>query len=252
MGEEWKKAFNDKLIAKQVGGVEKLVGSGGLDSLNLPDSVAAETSTEADIEEFLKQEEPASDTSDEPDDPPVNTEAIIDAASLSTEPSQSASDASNDNVLPSTSTAHGRAKRKAVKMIKMSERKFQPLPVGSNVTIPFPDVDRAKGDARNTIAVVLEVSEDQLHTFGTQHGRLAALYMRNQFRPCKEEFLKASDVPDAVISLRSLSRADSNFGGQGFTKCSCRGQCNDTRCSCKKKGLQCNSKCHNSGPCCNK
>jgi len=33
-------------------------------------------------------------------------------------------------------------------------------------------------------------------------------------------------------------------GGQGFTKCGCKGSCDTNTCKCKKLNLLCNSRCH--------
>ena len=56
-----------------------------------------------------------------------------------------------------------------------SDRQFLPVEPGTCVIIKVPDVDRNKGDAKNLIAVVLEVSVDQMYKLGTKNGILASV-----------------------------------------------------------------------------
>jgi hypothetical protein len=49
-------------------------------------------------------------------------------------------------------------KRQADKMLRNSEKRFQPMDVGSTVMIPLPDVDRGRAEFPNVKAVVMEVS----------------------------------------------------------------------------------------------
>ena len=59
-----------------------------------------------------------------------------------------------------------------------SHKSHPPAKVGDNIVIPTPDVDRAKGDLRNVIGVVLEASDDGFYKIGTKHGILQKLYCR--------------------------------------------------------------------------
>ena len=45
-------------------------------------------------------------------------------------------------------------------MVKFSDRRFPAVQIGSTVRLPIPDVDRARGSARNLLAVVLEVENN--------------------------------------------------------------------------------------------
>ena len=85
--------------------------------------------------------------------------------------------------------------------------------------IEIPDVDRNKGDSNNLIAIVLEVSDDQMYKLGTKSGILSSLYSRNQLNPCQQKFLRTEDVPDVKIILRSSAIAQSRGSGQGFVRC---------------------------------
>lgn len=113
----------------------------------------------------------------------------------------------------------------AKKMKMNSEIKFPPIPVGRSVTIPVPEVDRSKTDARNIIGVVMEVTSDGYYKVGCRNGIINTLYARNQIGMCKEDFVSLSDDPNASISLRKASSANSLSGGQGFFKCFCKRKC---------------------------
>jgi hypothetical protein len=54
--------------------------------------------------------------------------------------------------------AEEQQKRQAEKMLRNSEKRFQPLDVGSTVMIPLPDVDRGRAEFPNVKAVVMEVN----------------------------------------------------------------------------------------------
>ena len=127
-----------------------------------------------------------------------------------------------------------------------SERQFPPVEPGTSVLIKIPDVDRNKGDANNLIAMVLEVSDDQMYKLGTKSGILFSLYSHNHLNPCKE------DVPDVKITLRSSAIAQSRGSGQGFVRCNCTTKCANNRCKCRKQKLIGNWMCHSSLPCYNK
>ncbi|CAH1976388.1 unnamed protein product [Acanthoscelides obtectus] len=64
-----------------------------------------------------------------------------------------------------------------------------PTKVGDNIIIPTPDLDRAKGDLRNVIGVVLEASDNGFYKIGTKHVILQKLYCRNEFDICAQKFL---------------------------------------------------------------
>ncbi len=133
-----------------------------------------------------------------------------------------------------------------------SAQKFPEASVGSSVTVKIPEVDRNKGDPKNIIAVVLDVTPDGMYRLGTESGVLAHLYTKNQFQICPTTFANVEDVPQNTLSLRATANAKSKGSGQGFTRCNCKTKCVRGNCGCKRKGLLCNSKCHGSLPCTNK
>ncbi len=66
-------------------------------------------------------------------------------------------------------------------MLRTSKNKFPPAKVGDNVTVPVPDVDRGRGDPRNVLCVVLEVTTDGFYRVGNGDGVLETLLARNMF-----------------------------------------------------------------------
>lgn len=61
-------------------------------------------------------------------------------------------------------------------MKKTSDKSHPPAEIGDNITIPIPDVDKAKGEL--IIGVVLQVNDDGFYKIGTKHGVLQKLYCR--------------------------------------------------------------------------
>ncbi|KAL4719361.1 hypothetical protein ACJJTC_002291 [Scirpophaga incertulas] len=58
--------------------------------------------------------------------------------------------------------------KQAEKMIKASNAKFPAIEIGQRVRIKVPDVDRAKADGRNIIAVVISNENENLYKLGGQ------------------------------------------------------------------------------------
>ncbi|CAK1580558.1 unnamed protein product [Parnassius mnemosyne] len=112
--------------------------------------------------------------------------------------------------------------QQAEKMMKSSEKKFAPVPIGTSVRIAVPEVDRGRGDARNIIGVVLAKSDDELYQIGTKNGILKQSYSRSQINVCPRALLDAEDVPSTEIALRSVASLQSSGTGQGFKKCHCK------------------------------
>ena len=133
-----------------------------------------------------------------------------------------------------------------------TDKKFPPASLGDTVRVPIPDVDKGRGDPRNVLAVVMNVTEDGFYRLGTERGILNQLYARSQFSVCQKGLLKVEDVPGHEIPLRSAATAQSTGTGQGFLRCMCKTKCQNNKCLCLKKKIKCNSKCHSSLPCCNK
>ena len=69
-----------------------------------------------------------------------------------------------------------------------SSKRFEKPTLGQNVSIKIPDIDSAKTDSRSIIAVIIDIKDEEFYELGTKLGKLKALYTRNQFTLCKENF----------------------------------------------------------------
>jgi len=78
----------------------------------------------------------------------------------------------------------------AKKMKSTSSKKFQKPTLRQNVRIKIPDIDRAKMDPRSIIAVITDIKDEEFYELTTKLGKLKALYTRNQFTLCKDNFFK--------------------------------------------------------------
>ena len=131
--------------------------------------------------------------------------------------------------------------------------------LGAIVRLLLHDVDRAKMDNSTVVCVVLE-KEKKSYRVGNVGGVYKELISRAhlQYVPTAtpemmglDELLRTwQGAPH--VSIRAIARAPSHAGGQGFQRCSCKGDCLTPRCKCFRLGLVCNSRYHpkNSG-CCN-
>lgn len=144
--------------------------------------------------------------------------------------------------------------KQAKRMKLASIKKCGDAPVGTNVRIPVPKVDRGKGDFPNLMGVVEEITEEGFYRIGTRNGTLERLFARSQFTVCPEKIISVEEVPKEVqkISVRTVAKKQSNGSGQGMQKCDCAKNCQTKKCSCLKAGHLCNSRCHKSSTCCNK
>uniref|UniRef100_A0A914ED65 Uncharacterized protein n=1 Tax=Acrobeloides nanus TaxID=290746 RepID=A0A914ED65_9BILA len=142
-------------------------------------------------------------------------------------------------------------KRQAEKMLNRSNKKLKTVPQNTSVLIPVPSVDRAKGDYRNIMGVVMSESNG-LYQIGTTQGIIPQKFVRNQFEPATYNFLTPEHVPNKATNVRSSAIASSNSNGQGFFYCNCTTGCENNRCKCLASSRICNSKCHGSRTCKNK
>ncbi|KFD53316.1 hypothetical protein M513_05797 [Trichuris suis] len=134
-----------------------------------------------------------------------------------------------------------------------SNKQFLPARLGATVReFPFLTSTGDVADARNLLAVVMNVTENGFYRLGTAQGVLNQLYARSGFTPCRKELVRIEDVPNQEIRLRSAAIAQSTGSDQGFVRCTCENKCQTMRCSYVKKKIKCNSKCHSSIPCRNK
>lgn len=90
----------------------------------------------------------------------------------------SGSSSSNDSmertqeeIMSATQEAAKGLERQTKKMKILSDKHHEVIEVGDNIIIPISDVDKAKSDLRNVVAVVLETEHD-LFKVGTRHGTI--------------------------------------------------------------------------------
>ena len=68
-------------------------------------------------------------------------------------------------------------------MKERSARRFEPATLNKTVLVPLSSVDKAKLEAFNLLAVVLEVTKDgKQYKLGTKSGVLDGFCHRNQFQ----------------------------------------------------------------------
>jgi len=92
----------------------------------------------------------------------------------------------------------------AKKIKATSSKKFQKPTLRQNVRIKTPDIDRAKMDPRSIIAVITDIKDEEFYELGTKLGKLKALYTRNQFTLCKDNFLSIEEVSTEEISVHEV------------------------------------------------
>lgn len=141
----------------------------------------------------------------------------------------------------------------ADRMIANSSKQLPPLAVGDNVIVPIPPLDRGVLSARNSIGVVMAAgTHPHMYVIGTPAGQLERQVVRGEIDKLPTKRLKPDNVPDKKLTLRSAAAKACPFGGQGFRRCQCKGECNNKRCSCKFRNVLCNSHCHSNRTCKNK
>lgn len=165
--------------------------------------------------------------------------------------------------------AFSHLQKQADKMQKYARQKDQCdqlLTVGTVVSIPLADVDRAKVDSTTATAVVVEVVwcgeqnrvESVKYRLACQAGVLKALRHRSYVHPLPGVTPSLMGLEEALHSWRTMplvgdracARVLSAVGGQGLLHCACTGHCMSGKCSCYKAGRECNSRCHKSNARC--
>lgn len=64
-------------------------------------------------------------------------------------------------------------------MLPLSSVKYPSTTVVKNVVAKIPNVDWAKSDARNVIAIIMSLEKEVTLRLGTKHGILNQLYAKN-------------------------------------------------------------------------
>ena len=137
--------------------------------------------------------------------------------------------------------------KQAEYMKQASIKKLGKLEIGDTVRVPVSEFDRAKSDARNILARVMDYDHDSaLYTLGTKSGLLNFKYVRSQLTPCKRRLIEEEDVnQEKTLPLRTVATNQSVSGrGQGMVKCNCN-KCEVGRSKCRTLYKRaCNSRCH--------
>jgi hypothetical protein len=117
--------------------------------------------------------------------------------------------------------------------------------------ISVPKIDRGPSDSANVIAVIINQNKHGLHQLGTNYRLIKGWPSSANVKLAASNFLKTDEVNyDRVITLRETVAYIS--GGQEFSSCICKGQCQTNRCTCFKAAVKCNSRCQNTTNCNNK
>ena len=93
-----------------------------------------------------------------------------------------------------------------MRMLGRSNKVLDEVEVGCNIVVPFPNVDRGKGDSKNIVAVVQSKTEKG-YRMATKHDILLISYMRNQFEPTRVYFFSPLTFL-RTISCRCDKRSD--------------------------------------------
>ncbi|KAG1659793.1 hypothetical protein GQR58_022325 [Nymphon striatum] len=151
-------------------------------------------------------DQPTSDSTDQPTSQPTD------------QPTSNSADLPNSqNINRKRKLAREAQHQQAERMVKRSKVVMKAGVVGDNVAVPIPSVDRGRGDPRNIIGVIVEVSDSEQYSIACPAGVLNGKYSRNQFDLCPQKLLTLSDIKtDITVSLRSAVGIESQSGGQGF------------------------------------
>ena len=126
------------------------------------------------------------------------------------------------------------------------------IPVGTVVRIAAPDVDRARGDPTSIVAIIVETNRKGMYRLATKHGVITPMFFRASIDAVPNSCAGNHNMESVLqnwntlpkISVPTAVRRQSLFGGQGFLRCNCKGNCTGSRCKCKKAGKLCGSRCH--------
>ncbi|XP_068205609.1 uncharacterized protein [Palaemon carinicauda] len=101
----------------------------------------------------------------------------------------------------------------AVRMTRRGNQLVRRLEVGQWATLRVPNVDRGPTDPKNLLVVVMK-GEDGLYTVGCREGVLGSKYTAADLSPIDHILIKADDVPDIRLTLRTATAKATE--GQGF------------------------------------
>ena len=142
--------------------------------------------------------------------------------------------------------------KQADAMKKAASHGRSPIVVGDVVLIQVPTVDRAKTDPHHIPGVVVEITEKGFCRIGVIGGVLMDCRSRETLVTVPDknpatyglEDIMSSWKTAKAISVREAVKGISTTGGQGYTRCGCKGSCDTHSCKCLKGKFLCNSRCH--------
>lgn len=117
----------------------------GLSTSNLPKEVIEVIENEEELENIMNTELTVNCNEKQVD---IDVEKTYNDEQIATK---------NKNAVQLRQKAVENLEIQAQRMLNLSTKKFPPAPIGSTVRVPVPDVDKGCGDARNILAIVLEV-----------------------------------------------------------------------------------------------
>ena len=94
-------------------------------------------------------------------------------------------------------------------MVTRSHAALRAGSIGDNVAVPIPIVDKRRGDHRNSLGVIMAVTDKNQYKIAVKYGVLKGHYSRNQFDLCPQKLLTMNDVNTAgnTESMISLTEA---------------------------------------------
>ncbi|XP_068245462.1 uncharacterized protein [Palaemon carinicauda] len=230
----------------------------GLGSSVLPRSPLNEIATEEDLETFVENEEGDEDAVTGITAQVERDEDAVTGATAEVERATAEVESDEDAVIGATAetqsgcfqeiqdAADAGQSKAAVRMTRRGNQLVRQLEAGQCATLRVPDVDRGPADPKNLLVVVMK-EEDGLYTVDCREGVLGSKNTTADLSPTDQALIKADDVPDIRLTLRTATAKGT--GGKGCVKFQCRTQCSSGRCSCRKKEMKCNSRCHQRREC---
>ena len=174
-----------------------------------------------------------------------------------------------DGIEHEVSPRRAATRRQAAKMMDRSARKVMRrvkskqalIKLGDVVHVPLVQQDRAKVDAPNLTAVVVNINNHfGVCQLAVKMGILRPWYVFHKIRrlPDLGNNRYLNDLEDAYknwkkmnfVAPRTASLCESFVGGQGIFQCKCKGKCTTNQCKCFKNGRICTSACHRNSKCC--
>lgn len=156
---------------KAMFGIEPRIG---LSSTKMPADLLQNLTTEEDLEHLLDSQEIQNQN-----DLHINSQdQTVIEKDKSHEQELDEQEIHETNIRNCRKRAYEGLVKQAKKMKLISDKLHVPGNIGDNVTIPVPDVDKAKTDLRNVMGIILKKNEDDLYTIGTKYGTLNKLYCR--------------------------------------------------------------------------